>query len=229
MLDELTDTERRIVEYFLNKSTGGRDITARDIASALNVSERTVYKALYKYRKLAREHGLDPSVFYLRGTPQFALPREVPRLESPNAHRLDTLHETRAVELELLEKMKREIVSELTLVLEKLVRDAVVSAIEDSLLLAGSRRGVNTLNLGLPQSISGSDTVLVKKLVENLEKLNYNIEHLSRKLERAHGPGDRGASHYISVGANDAVEGDSALPSFVRNNPWIEVLQKKRT
>lgn len=60
-LSGLTATERRVVEYYSER--GGK---AKDIAMALGISERTVYKALYKYRKLLRERGYDVSGLYLR-------------------------------------------------------------------------------------------------------------------------------------------------------------------
>ena len=61
VVSRLTVTERRIVEYFAKH--GG---SAREIADALGVSERTVYKALYRYRRIARSLGVDASGFYFR-------------------------------------------------------------------------------------------------------------------------------------------------------------------
>jgi len=61
VLRRLTPTERRVVEYFA--SNGG---SAREIAGALGISERTVYKALYRYRRIAESLGYDASEFYFR-------------------------------------------------------------------------------------------------------------------------------------------------------------------
>ncbi len=61
VLRRLTPTERRVVEYFV--SNGG---SAREIAGALGISERTVYKALYRYRRIAESMGYDASEFYFR-------------------------------------------------------------------------------------------------------------------------------------------------------------------
>ncbi len=61
VMKHLTLTERRVVEYFAEH--GG---SAKEIAEALNISERTVYKALYKYRRVASKLGLDASNFSFR-------------------------------------------------------------------------------------------------------------------------------------------------------------------
>ncbi|OYT31737.1 MAG: hypothetical protein B6U94_01970 [Thermofilum sp. ex4484_79] len=50
-LENLTATEKKIVEAFLN------GLTFREIADKLGVSIRTVYKAVYKYRRNLREMG----------------------------------------------------------------------------------------------------------------------------------------------------------------------------
>ena len=67
VVSRLTVTERRIVEYFAKH--GG---SAREIADALGVSERTVYKALYRYRRIARSLGVDASGFYFRNRGEVA-------------------------------------------------------------------------------------------------------------------------------------------------------------
>ncbi|RLE71177.1 MAG: hypothetical protein DRJ43_00260 [Thermoprotei archaeon] len=63
-LDGLTRTERRIIAAFLSESPPPK---AKEVARQLGVSVRTVYKALYKYRKLCRERGVEPPIPYLRG------------------------------------------------------------------------------------------------------------------------------------------------------------------
>ena len=60
VLDLLTSTEKKIVRDYILK--GG---TPKDVASRLNVSVRTVYKALYKLRKGLKERGFSPDDFYI--------------------------------------------------------------------------------------------------------------------------------------------------------------------
>ncbi len=214
ILSGLTDTERRIVEYFLRN--GG---SAKDIASALNVSERTVYKALYKYRKLARENGIDPSAFYLRGTLQPApLPSARESVVTPG-------YEQRYV----IDRIKKEILEEITEVLERSVREAVLSAFEELLIASEPRlKPVTAPKYTAILENSGYSVTLLEKLVENLERLNHNFESLSKKLELI----QRANTTYTGSQQPTVLEKspsplDDAMPSFVKDNPWIEVLQRK--
>ncbi|MEZ0345495.1 MAG: sigma factor-like helix-turn-helix DNA-binding protein [Infirmifilum sp.] len=209
IMRELTDTERRIVEFFLRQ--GG---SAREIASALNVSERTVYKALYKYRKLARENGLDPSAFYLRGTLQ--LQTAPPPERAP-------------IQPDVMESLKKDILREVTEILEKSVHEAVLSAFEE--LFAASNLRYRPLPTPPPYKnpLENVDHVVITRLVENLERLNYNFETLARKLDhlQSFDTAQRTGHSQVQVGDN-GYSGENVLPSFVQNNPWIEVLQKRK-
>lgn len=208
LLRDLTDTERRIVEFFLKN--GG---SARDIAEALNVSERTVYKALYKYRKIAREKGLDPSAFYLRGTLQ--LPSPSPNNPPP-------------LPSEAIENLKKELLKELSEVLERSIRESILSVFEE--ISAASSLRYNQVPTVKPSQsiIEDSETLLFRRLTENLERLNYNIERLTLRLETL--PSDMITSKMVSVHqrSEDNSASRNTLPSFVQDNPWIEVLQKKK-
>ncbi|AKG38920.1 MAG: helix-turn-helix transcriptional regulator [Infirmifilum sp.] len=208
IMGDLTDTERKIVEFFIKQ--GG---TAREIASSLNVSERTVYKALYKYRKIAREKGIDPSAFYLRGTIQ------VPARSSNSSPVIQPDH---------IELLKKELLKELAEILEKSVHEAVLSAFEE-LSLASSATLRRSSPMRTPQLNSEEpDITIYRRLAENLERLNYNIEKLSIKLENLNGGQLTQKISYLQYSTGDNNHGNNEmLPSFVQNNPWIEVLQKK--
>ncbi|QOJ79659.1 helix-turn-helix domain-containing protein [Infirmifilum lucidum] len=214
ILSELTDTERRIVEYFLRN--GG---SAKDIASALNVSERTVYKALYKYRKLARENGIDPSAFYLRGTLQ---PASLPPIREPVVAPDHTRRD-------LIDRIKKEVLKEITEVLERSVREAVLSAFEE--LFIASEPNLKPVTAPKYTAVfanSGPSVALFERLVENLERLNYNFESLSKKLELIQRVNTSYASpQEPAIRDKSPSPLDNALPSFVKDNPWIEVLQRK--
>jgi len=55
----LTETERRIIEIYLSEE---KPLKAKEIAERLGVSVRTVYKALYKFRKMGKNRYLNTSV-----------------------------------------------------------------------------------------------------------------------------------------------------------------------
>lgn len=59
----LTRTESLIVAAYMSRDPPPK---AKELASQLGVSVRTVYKALYKYRKLCRELGIKPPAAYKR-------------------------------------------------------------------------------------------------------------------------------------------------------------------
>jgi len=200
LLSGLTDTERRIVEAYLRH--GGR---AKDIAGLLGVSERTVYKALYKYRKLARERGLDASAFYLRSASSSAQPRFEAQPLQAGSPGVD------------VEELKREILEALIPVVEEAVR----RGLERALALGGLGRAARP-------ELDGS-AALLARLVEGIERLNENIVRLNHALAssapvRAYGVSAT-ASPQPSREAGD--DGKSGLPSFVVGNPWVELLSRR--
>lgn len=61
----LTRTESLIVAAYMSRDPPPK---AKELASRLGVSVRTVYKAIYKYRRICRELGIEPlAVFRQRG------------------------------------------------------------------------------------------------------------------------------------------------------------------
>lgn len=201
ILSALTETERKIVDAYL-KHRG----KARDLARMLGVSERTVYKALYKYRKLAKEHGVDPSAFYLRGGGPSSFP------ESP--------HESSHRSALSLEELKRELIAELIPVIEEAVSQTLKKSLE-GFLLSGRGQGVNAYTSS--PVFRGGDSDQITRLILSIEKLNENISKFTEALS------DR---YYSSTAAMrpqhfSATIRDSSLPSFAVDNPWLEVLSRK--
>jgi len=212
ILSELTDTERRVVEYFLRH--GG---SAKDIASALDVSERTVYKALYKYRKLAREHGLDPSAFYLRGA-----------LQQPSVQTRETQVAESAISQDIVDRIKKELLEEITEALEKSVREAVLSAFEEILVASETRIRAPPSVQRLPVTENVTDSPLLRRLIDSLERLNQNFESFSKKIELLHySPALRNNINRPVFHEAEDPSPSGELPSFIKDNPWIEVLQRK--
>jgi len=191
-LSELTETERRIVIYYLETR-----LQPKQLAKSLNVSVRTVYKALYKYRKALKKRGIDPSELYL--------------LKKPAKHdsTLQTTDkEATAVDLEKIKSMVREIV-------------------EEHLATLGILENEKSNNTG-KESPDPNEKVYLSKIDEViylLREINKNIQELQRELSRTSAPIRTERLKRIVSVRNSSVE----LPSFVENNPWLEVLSLRKT
>lgn len=198
----LTDTERRIIETYVQR--GG---TAKEIASMLNVSERTVYKALYKYRKAALEMGIDPSNFYLRKTVASTMPGKP------------------AVPLDAIELLRQQLVAEISRIVEESVQRTLRNILEELLL---EEKVPLSLKGECSKSRAFQENQLeyaYTKLSETLEKLNSNIEKLAQKIDRL----DSGRMLPHGNGwSKDSYAAEPSLPSFVQDNPWIEILSRTR-
>ena len=190
----LTETERRIVEAYLQRR--GR---AKDLAKLLGVSERTVYKALYKYRKLARERGIDPSAFYLRGG---ALHTEIPRESS-----LSAPHS--------LEDLKREILAELIPVIENAIKQTLMAALRGTYAVPQCAAPVPRDSI-----LAANDQI--NKLIISIEKLNENLVKFNRAITSLYSSSSDAAAQRTW----HSTASDASLPSFVVDNPWLEVLSR---
>ncbi|RLF06768.1 MAG: hypothetical protein DRK00_00615 [Thermoprotei archaeon] len=149
----LTKTESLIVAAYMSRNPPPK---AKELASQLGVSVRTVYKALYKYRKLCRELGIEPLTVSRRRSA-----RSISQLE------------------EVVAEEVRRWLSE------------VLSGPSPSALLSE-----------------------LSALRRSIEKLNESIDKLIKLLE--------------APNVRNSEEDQLGLPSFVRDNPWLEVLRSKR-
>ncbi|MEM0334791.1 MAG: helix-turn-helix domain-containing protein [Thermofilum sp.] len=200
ILASLTETERRIVVAYL-KQRG----KARDLAHALGVSERTVYKALYKYRKLARERGVDPSAFYLRGSFGYQPDNGRDELQRPLLN---------------FEGIKQEIIAELVPVIEEAVRQAVKQSLEE--LLSGQRGRAAAASPSASNHLK-SDSDQIARLILTIEKLNENLVKFGQAITNLYSTGTpRVQQHSWQNRAHE-----DSLPSFVVGNPWLEVLSQR--
>jgi len=191
-LSELTETERRIVIYYLETR-----LQPKQLAKSLNVSVRTVYKALYKYRKALKKRGIDPSELYLLKKPA----KQDSTLQT-------TDKEATAVDLEKIRSMVREIV-------------------EEHLATLGILENEKSNNTG-KESPDPNEKVYLSKIDEViylLREINRNIQELLRELSRTSAPIRTERLKRIVSVRNSSVE----LPSFVENNPWLEVLSLRKT
>ncbi|ABL78113.1 helix-turn-helix transcriptional regulator [Thermofilum pendens] len=206
VLSNLTDTERRIVEVYMQR--GG---SAKEIASLLNVSERTVYKALYKYRKLALEQGIDPSNFYLRKTIAGTAAKPVQQ----------------GVPSELLESIKQELVSELAKIVEESVQRALKSMLEDLVVPRQDQRA--PVEPVKPAVLEPHYDQVLYRLSDVLEKLNYNIERLAEKIDRLDSSGTAKAiAHEPYSWQAKPITTEVSMPSYVQGNPWLEILSRRQ-
>jgi Sigma-70, region 4. len=161
IISNLTDTEKRIIETYIQK--GG---SAKEIASMLNVSERTVYKALYKYRKAALEMGIDPSNFYLRKTVVSSAPQK------------------QSISPDVIEEMKEQLLAEITRIIEESIQKSLRGVLEEIL---SEQKASLSLRKDEPKNMALQESQLeyvFLRLSETLEKLNANIEKLNQKIDK---------------------------------------------
>ncbi len=182
-LAKLTETERKIVESYFRE--GG---TAREIASRLGVSVRTVYKAFYKYRKALKELGMGGEAVYLKRRPEAGT--------SPQGGRATVAPlQTPVLDYSLL---------------LPLVKQAVREVLAEMGSSEGDRRDA------------------ASEVVEHLK----SIERLLRDISAKMGTLVTVVSTrpmYVERQAPVRVLATAALPSFLRDNPWIEVLRSRGT
>jgi len=215
VLKRLTDTEKKIVMTYAER--GG---SAKELAVVLGVSERTVYKALYKYRKIAKTMGIDPSKFYLR--------QNLASGSNGNGSVLSGPIDSASIVNEIREAVLRDI--------KKIVEESVKEALKEVLskqvlgieLTSETDKRSSIVNDPL-SNISERLVVLLERLSYGIDNLNNNIKVLSSKIDRINSLGyqprlvGREGSNEKSV-VNKSI---SDLPSYVVDNPWLEVLSRK--
>ncbi|RLE61556.1 MAG: hypothetical protein DRJ35_00105 [Thermoprotei archaeon] len=212
VLSRLTDTERRIVETYARR--GG---SAKELAAFLGVSERTVYKALYKYRKIAKDMGLDPSKFYLRQSLASSV-------NDNGKNGSMGFIESKSI----IEEIRNAVLKDIKRIVEESVKEALRE------VLASERNYVLPQTVESRSVVENSDVVserlvvLMERLALGIDNLNKNIEKLSAKIDNL-GEGavtrQRKVREYLSEAVKD--DGKAGLPSYVIDNPWIEVLSRR--
>jgi len=191
ILDKMTKTERRIIIYYLEH--GGK---AKEIASALNVSERTVYKALYLFRKKLKEKGINPSELYLRSS-----------IEQKNAKAI--------VAPSSYEKNLEEIINKKIL---PIILNQVRNVLREELKKILYKEEKNTEK----EIIAQGDLVNAISVLNNsIRELNENIVSLISFLNKK----DNTQTNMKDI----KIVARETLPSFVRGNPWVEVLKSRST
>ena len=191
ILDKMTKTERKIIIYYLEH--GGK---AKEIASALNVSERTVYKALYLFRKKLKEKGINPSELYLRSS-----------IEQKNAKAI--------VAPSSYEKNLEEIINKKIL---PIILNQVRNVLREELKKILYKEEKNTEK----EIIAQGDLVNAISVLNNsIRELNENIVSLISFLNKK----DNTQTNMKDI----KIVARETLPSFVRGNPWVEVLKSRST
>ena len=191
ILDKMTKTERKIIIYYLEH--GGK---AKEIASALNVSERTVYKALYLFRKKLKEKGINPSELYLRSS-----------IEQKNAKAI--------VAPSSYEKNLEEIINKKIL---PIILNQVRNVLREELKKILYKEEKNTEK----EIIAQGDLVNAISVLNNsIRELNENIVSLISFLNKK----DNTHTNMKDI----KIVARETLPSFVRGNPWVEVLKSRST
>ena len=192
-LSELTETEKRIVTEFMKTK-----LPAKELAKKLNVSVRTVYKALYKYRRALKKRGIDVRNLYLlssRNSKSKAKPAPKPEV-SEQQNQVQSI-EGMSVDIAWLRSEIKKIVMEYVQEL-------------------GSVRA--------PANDTQEKTLaLMQRMITLLEEINKNLIALNRALERSRVMVRRAKPQSVRL----EIPLDSSLPTFVQGNPWIEVLASR--
>jgi len=192
-LSELTETEKRIVTEFMKTK-----LPAKELAKKLNVSVRTVYKALYKYRRALKKRGIDVRNLYLlssRNSKSKAKPAPKPEV-SEQQNQVQSI-EGMSVDIAWLRSEIKKIVMEYVQEL-------------------GSVRA--------PANDTQEKTLaLMQRMIALLEEINKNLIALNRALERSRVMVRRAKPQSVRL----EIPLDSSLPTFVQGNPWIEVLASR--
>lgn len=210
-LDRLTDTERRIVEAYAER--GG---SAKELAALLGVSERTVYKALYRYRRLVKDMGLDPSKFYLRSSLASSA-------KGDGNSGSTAFTETK----DIIEEIRKAVLRDIKRIVEESVKEALREVLASERGLASPQALENTSISGNSDVVSERLVVLMERLALGIDNLNKNIEKLSAKIDNI---SERTIIRQRKVRwelrESDGNDGKAGLPSYVIDNPWIEVLAR---
>lgn len=195
MIDEfagLTATERRIVEEYLNGHT------PKEIAHKLNVSIRTVYKALYKYRKNLKELGFEEKAEMLkvrkrrRRSNTLASPKEQASSKSTDKS------------------------------IEEAFLRALANVVYGQLFSAPSHR------------INSPIKVIVDELCTLLRELNQSVSELKNALNKLSNEvallreciGEV-KEFNLRQSVPFVEETEQPIPSYLLDNPWIEVLKMR--
>ena len=195
-LSALTETERKIIEEYLRTRAPPKEISKK-----LGVSVRTVYKALYKYRKILREEGHDVSHLYLVSVRSRSYGNGRQKIAARSSER------QREIDIEWL---KEEV--------KKIVEDYLSS-------LDGQHDGRKTLE---KVPLSDTESVrLLSRIIDLLEEINRNLILLREQIIMFNGASEAFSTKHGST-CLDAQMVESHLPSYAQDNPWLEVLSSRK-
>ncbi len=205
-LECLTETERKIVmEYLKTKAA------PKVISENLGVSVRTVYKALYKYRKALKERGLDVTHLYLTNSRN-------------GRNRCNGNGKASAIQVARTHSVSGNLACHVPI---EWLREEVRKLVEEYLnSLDGNRGYVRTGN----ESTDGRELELLEAMVSLLREINKNLLSIRQLLAEqgsflASNQTVITTTHKLAAATN---EDSGDLPSFVRDNPWINVLSSRR-
>lgn len=189
----LTVTEQRIVKEFLD----GHE--PKEISQKLGVSIRTVYKALYKYRKNLREMGLEKEA-------------EMLKVRKRRSRGNNTLVSSR-------ERLSPETISKS---IESAVAKALANIVYERLFSVSSPQVDSSVKATIGELCS-----LLRDFNKNISELKVVLNKLSEEIallrERLSEVGEVGFRRSISL----VERSERSIPSYLLDNPWIEVLRMR--
>ncbi|RLF22616.1 MAG: hypothetical protein DRN15_08465 [Thermoprotei archaeon] len=195
-----TETEKEILRHYL------KGVETKRIADLVKCSIRTVYKALYKYRKALRSGYTKYDVMKAIGL----LEEQVVDVTKQAQQTSSALYTVQSLPLS---SPQTRVIPFLTLTPILQLPVAMPSAQEINEL----KKYISELVI----AIKGLEETM-KTFADSISDLNALLRELKPSLYRRH------ESHYISkVHGVDYRDVDESLPSYLRDNPWIEILSKR--
>ncbi len=191
----LTSTEKEIVGEYLKGSMPA------EISRKMGVSIRTVYKALYKYRRNLRKMGLHDEAEKLKVRTR---KRKINIEQQKKAYLAQ-----KSIELEQSSSVQNilPVTSNLDEMLSKAVYTAVYDIVKELLMNSRNRSSENLDNaiVAVLKEISEEIRGIKSILMDLSKKININIEDFTKSA---------------SVNVNEDL-------SFLNDNPWLEVLRTR--
>lgn len=209
-LEGLTLTERKVISEF------SKGLRPKEIATKLNISVRTVYKALYKYRKNLKKLGLVSEVEKYR-IKRVKSSKVIQNENSISRSEVSNIVKEANIPTSSVSDYTQNLQFQTTQ-LQNLLAQILGGMVWYSFLQNG-----NNTNTMFREMIS-----VLKQLVQVLESIDEKLARLVNNIYRINESLLKGNAMLTSEEEkSNTFESNETLPSFLLDNPWIEVLRMR--